>query len=174
MLSSRSTHTVTYSGNIEILESTIPSEPPYSTLTADKVCDFSNHDIIGMNGGDKYNTGYQTWTISLAGNDGKGDHIVFELLAGEVGKSDLYGKYTVGENKGTYTALPGYVEGFTLMNSWYYYKQNTANVTEYAPIVSGWVEISKNDDNTITVTFDIFDDKNNHVTGAWTSSGSAI
>ena len=174
MLISGSKHTVTYSGDIEILKSTIPSEPPYSTLTADKVCDFSDHDITGMDMGDAYNTGYQTLAISLLGNDSTGDHVMFELIAGEVGKSDIYGKYTVSDSMGAYTVLPGYVEGFTLMSSWYYYKQNTANITEYAPIVSGWVEIAKNDDGTITLTFDVYDDLNNNITGSWTSSYSVI
>ena len=170
MLLSGSTHTVTYSGDIEILASTIPTEPPYSTLTADKVCDFSNHGIMGTDRGDAYNTGYQTFAISLSGNDGMGDHVMFELLAGEVGSSDIYGKYTVSDSMEAYTVLPGYVKGFTLMSSWYYYKQNAANVTEYAPVVSGWVEIIKNDDDTVTVEFDVYDDLNNNITGSWTSS----
>ena len=169
MFMSGATHTVTYSGEIAILESFMPTEPPYSTLKTDKVCDFSNHDIMGMDMGDAHNTGYQTWSISLSGNDSKGDHVVFELLAGEVGKSEIYGKYTVGDSKGSYTAMPGYVDGFTLMSSWYYYKKNTANVTEYAPIVSGWVEISKGEDGKITVAFDVYDDLKNHITGSWTS-----
>ena len=60
------------------------------------------------------------------------------------------------------------------MSSWYYYKQNAANVTEYAPVVSGWVEITQSADETITVTFDVYDDRNNHITGTWRSSGSAL
>ena len=55
------------------------------------------------------------------------------------------------------------------MSSWYYFKQNAANITEYAPIISGWVEITKNDDETITVEFDVYDDLNNNITGSYTS-----
>ena len=174
MLLSGSTHTVTYSGDIEMLESTIPTEPPYSTLTVDKVCDLSNHDIMIMDRGDAYNTGQQTWALSLTNYDDTGDNVMFELVSGKVGKSDFYGKYTVSDSKDLYTVVPGYVEGFTRMSSWYYYKQNAANVTEYAPIVLGWVEVTKNSDETITVTFDVYDDLNNKITGSWTSNGAVI
>ena len=168
MMFSGSTHNVTYSGEIQILESTIPTEPPYSTLTADKVCDFSNHDLMCLDRGDYYNSGHQTWTVSISGNDGTGDHMAFEILGGKAGKSDFYGKYIVSGDMGEYTALPGYVEGFTLMSSWYYFKQNSENVTEYAPVVSGWVEISKQDGGAITVEFDVYDDQNNNITGKYT------
>ena len=174
MLLSGSTHTLSYSGDIEILENTIPTEPPYSTLNADKLCDLSNHDIMCMDRGDAYNTGYQTWALSLTDYDETGDNVMFELIAGEFGKSDVFGKYTVSDSMGSYTVLPGYVKGFTLMSSWYYYKQNAANVTEYAPVVSGWVEITQSADQTITVTFDVYDDLNNNIKGSWTSSGTAI
>ena len=167
MMLSGSTHTVTYSGDVEILENTIPSEPPYSNLTADKVCDLSNHDFTCLDMGDSYNTGFQTWTISLYGNDGMGDHMVFELLAGEYGKSDIFGKYTVSDSMGEYTALPGYIEGFDLMNSWYYYKQYSTNITEYAPVVSGWIEISEDNDGAVIVSFDVYDDLGNNITGSW-------
>ena len=174
MMFSGATHTLKYSGDIEILENVIPSEPPYSTLTADKVCDFSKHGLSYMDMGDAYNTGCQTWTVSISGNDASGDHVVFELLAGEYGKSDLFGRYTVSDTMGEYTALPGYVDGFTLMNSWYYYRPSIADISDFAPVVSGWVEISENTDGTVTIAFDVCDDQNNNITGSWTSSGPAI
>ena len=66
------------------------------------------------------------------------------------------------------TALPGYVDGFTLMSSWYYYKDNALHISEFAPIVDGWVDIQKNDEGTYAITFDVYDDLNNNITGTYT------
>ena len=170
MIVSGAVHSITYSGEIEILKNTIPSESPYSTLTEDKECVFPDHGYLYMDKGDSYGTGYQTWSFTLSGNHGKGDAVAFELLGGECGKSDIFGRYTVSDSMGEYTALPGGVEGFTLINSWYYYRKNMANITEYAPIVAGWIEISENNDGTLSVEFDLYDDLNNNITGSWTSN----
>ena len=72
---------------------------------------------------------------------------------------------------GEYTALPGHIQGFTLVDSWYYYREDISSITEYAPVFAGWVEITENADRTITVAFDVYDDLNN--THTQTSSPSA-
>ena len=56
------------------------------------------------------------------------------------------------------------------MDSWYYYKGDAQHITGYAPVVSGWVEITDNHDGNVTLTFDVYDDLNNHITGTWTGS----
>ena len=66
------------------------------------------------------------------------------------------------------TALPGYVDGFTLMSSWYYYKDNALYISEFAPIVDGWVDIQQNDKGTYTITFNVYDDLNNNIIGTYT------
>ena len=79
--------------------------------------------------------------------------------------ADISGKYTISTSMDEYTAFPGYVDGFTLMSSWYYYKDNALHISEYAPIVDGWVEIQKTGKGTYTITFDVYDDLNNNITG---------
>lgn len=141
MYMSGSTHTLTFSGEIEIHENFMPTEPPYSTLTEDKECDFSNHSLTYSDQSDDYDTDLQAWDVSVSGNYGTGDHVAFVLLGGAEGESDIFGRYTVGDS-----------------------------IIEYAPVVDGWVEIKENSDKTVTITFDVYDDLNNNITGSWTST----
>ena len=165
MHSSGATHIVTFTGDVEILENTMPSEAPYSTLTSDKVCDLSNHSFSCYYNGKSYGDGYQSWMVSIYNEKFVGDNLVFEILCGTDMNADISGKYTISTSMDEYTAFPGYVDGFTLMSSWYYYKDNALHISEYAPIVDGWVEIQKTGKGTYTITFDVYDDLNNNITG---------
>ena len=169
MYFSDATHNVTFSGDVEILENTIPSEAPYSTLTSNKVCNLSNHSFSCYYGKETYGSDYQSWTISIYPENYVGDEIAFEILYGTDGDTNISGKYTISNSLNEYTAIPGYVEGFTLMSSWYYHRANALHISDYAPIVEGWVEIQTNDDGNYTITFDVYDDLNNNITGTYTS-----
>lgn len=165
---SGSIHSITFSGDVEILENTMPSEPPYSTLTSDVECDLSNHavDIWHTNAPD--GTGYHSYMVSINPNNSIGDDVVFEILCGTDSDVDISGRYTVSNSMEEFTVIPGYVDGFTLKRSWYYHKSNSMNISDYAPIVDGWVEISVTDKKVFTVTFDVYDDLNNNITGTVT------
>ena len=165
-MSNGATHTITFTGDVDILENTMPSEAPYSTLTSDRVCDLSNHSFSCYYNEKSYGDGYQSWTVSIYNEKYVGDNIVLEILCGTDMNADISGKYTISNSLDEYTAFPGYVDGFTLMSSWYYYRENALNISEYAPIVDGWVEIQKNDEGTYTITFDVYDDLNNNITGS--------
>ena len=165
-MSNGGTHTITFTGDVDILENTMPSEAPYSTLTSDRVCDLSNHSFSCYYNEKSYGDGYQSWTVSIYNEKSVGDNIVLEILCGTDMNADISGKYTISNSLDEYTAFPGYVDGFTLMSSWYYYRENALNISEYAPIVDGWVEIQKNDEGTYTITFDVYDDLNNNITGS--------
>ena len=166
MYFSGATHNITFSGKVEMLDSTMLSEPPYSTLKSDKECDLSNHSLSIWSNGDVYNVGYHSWTVSITPENSVGDNLMIEILRGADENADISGKYTISNSLDEYTAFPGYVDGFTLMSSWYYYRENALNISEYAPIVDGWVEIQKNDEGTYTITFDVYDDLNNNITGS--------
>ena len=168
MYFSGATHVISFSGDVEILENTIPSESPYSTLASDKVCELSNHSFSCYNNGDSYGTGYHSWVVSIYPDNSVGDNMIFEILCGTDMNADISGKYTISKSRNEYTAIPGYVDGFTLMSSWYYYKDNALYISEFAPIVDGWVDIQKNDEGTYTITFDVYDDLNNNITGTYT------
>lgn len=60
----------------------------------------------------------------------------------------------------------------SVLQKWYYYREDISSITEYAPVVAGWVEITENADRTITVAFDVYDDLNDNITGSWTSSST--
>ena len=165
-MSNGATHTITFTGDVDILENTMPSEAPYSTLTSDRVCNLSNHSFSCYYNEKSYGDGYQSWTVSIYNEKFVGDNIVLEILCGTDMNADISGKYTISNSLDEYTAFPGYVDGFTLMSSWYYYRENALNISEYAPIVDGWVEIQKNDEGTYTITFDVYDDLNNNITGS--------
>ena len=167
-MSNGATHTITFTGDVDILENTMPSEAPYSTLTSDRVCNLSNHSFSCYYNEKSYGDGYQSWTVSIYNEKFVGDNIVLEILCGTDMNAEISGKYTISNSLDEYTAFPGYVDGFTLMSSWYYYRENALNISEYAPIIDGWVEIQKNDKGTYTITFNVYDDLNNNITGTYT------
>jgi hypothetical protein len=160
-------HSITFSGEVEILENTLPSEPPYSTLTSDKECDLSNHAIDIWSREAPAGAGYNAYAVSINPNNAIGDDIVFEILCGTDKNADISGRYTVSNSLDEFTVVPGYIDGFTLASSWYYHKPTSMSISDYAPIVDGWVEISVTDKKTYTVTFDVYDDLNNNITGSW-------
>ena len=164
---SQSTHTITFSGEVETIESTIPSEAPYSQLTSNKVCDLSNHSVMHYREKEVYGDGYVAWVISINSNGYTGDNIAFTVLCGKDENANLSGKYTVSDSMEEFTVLPGYIDGFTLMDSWYYHYDCAMLVSEYAPVVKGWVEIQYNENGIMGVSFDVYDDLNNNITGSW-------
>lgn len=168
MYFSGATHNLSFSGDVEILENTIPDEAPYSTLTSNKECDLSNHTIEIWSHGDRYESDYLSWGVSITSNNPVGDSISFEILRGTDSDTDFSGRYTVSNSMEEFTVVPGYVNGFTLTASWYYYRENSLHISAFAPIVDGWVEIQVTDDNVYNVTFDVYDDLNNNITGTFT------
>jgi hypothetical protein len=168
MYFSGATHTITFSGEVDILENTMPSEAPYSTLTSDKVCNLSNNSFSCYYNEKSYGHGYQSWMISIYPENSVGDNLMLEILCGTDKNTDISGKYTISNSMEEYTARSGYIDGFTLMSSWYYHRENALHISQYAPIVDGWVEIQKNDKGTYTITFNVYDDLNNNITGTYT------
>ena len=164
---SKATHNITFSGEVEIIENTIPSEAPYSQLTSDKVCDLSDHSIWYYPTDKVYGDGYMAWAISLNTNGYIGDNIAFTVLRGKDENVNISGRYTLSDSLEEYTVLAGYVDGFTLMDSWYYYYDSAMHVSEFAPIVKGWVDIQIGEDESVNLSFDVYDDLNNNITGSW-------
>lgn len=170
MYFSGATHNVTFSGEVEILDSTILSGAPYSTLKSDKECDLSNHSLSIWNNGDVYNVGCHSWTISITPEDTVGDNLMIEILCGTDDDADISGKYTISDSMAEYTIVPGYVDGFTLKSSWYYYEASALNISEIAPVVGGWIDVQAGDNGLYTITFNLFDDKGNNITGTYSNA----
>ena len=169
MFFSGATHNITFSGKVEMLDSTMLSEPPYSTLKSDKDCDLSNHSLSIWSNGDVYNVGYHSWTVSITPENSVGDNLMIEILRGADENADISGKYTISNSMEDYTIVPGYVDGFTLMSSWYYYEASALNITNIAPIDGGWIEIQAGDNDVYTITFELSDDKGNKIVGTYSN-----
>lgn len=170
MYFSGATHNVTFSGEVEILDSTILSGAPYSTLKSDKECDLSKHSLSIWNNGDVYDVGYHSWTISITPENTAGDNLMIEILCGTDDDADISGKYTVSDSMDEYTIVPGYVDGFTLTSSWYYYEVSALNISEIAPVAGGWIDVQAGDNDLYTITFNLFDDKGNNITGTYSNA----
>ena len=173
MCFSGATHNITFSGKVEMLDSTMLSEPPYSTLKSDKECDLSDHSLSIWYSGDVYGVGYYSWTVSITPNNSVGDNILIEILRGTDENADISGKYTISNSMEDYTIVPGYVDGFTLMSSWYYYEASALNITDIAPFVDGWIEIQAGDNDVYNITVNLYDDKGNKIVGTYSNAAPA-
>ena len=157
-----------YSGNLEIQG--IPG--PYSTLEGDYTLNLEGASGFAVYCGDNYYTGGATWMISLnplSGPDGFMTVIVAESTSFEEGiptgtyeagasVTILYpGEYLTGFMDGGYLSGTNYVGGFT----------SDGYVTEFAPAISGDLNITNNNDGTYIISFSFVDDLGNTWEGEW-------
>ena len=157
-----------YSGNLEIQG--IPG--PYSTLEGDYTLDLEGASGGATYYGDYYYTGGANWIISLnplSGPDGFMTEIVAESTSFEEGiptgtyeagasVTILYpGEYMTGFMDGDYLFGTNYVGGFT----------SDGYVTEFAPAISGDLNITNNNDGTYIISFSFVDDLGNTWEGEW-------
>lgn len=157
-----------YSGDLEIQG--IPG--PYSTLEGDYTLDLEGASGFAAYYGDYYYTGGANWVISLnplSGPDGFTTEIVAESTSFEEGiptgtyeagasVSTLYpGEYMTGFMDGGYLFGTNYVGGFT----------SDGYVTEFAPAISGDLNITNNNDGTYVISFSFVDDLGNTWDGEW-------
>lgn len=178
MLNSGIAHRVTYDGgNIEILDLSEGEGGGgdygdyYSTLTEDWYCNLSDHYIYAENYGDWYEVGYDNWFIMIDPNTGVGDYILFDIVANKTNTDNFLGTYTISDSFGMATGVCGYLDydGY-MAGCWYYRSDDGENISSYAPMVDGWIEIVENLDGTITIEFDAWDDADYNITGKWTGT----
>ncbi len=164
-------HTVTYEGNIIVVDASSggegggEGEGPYSTLWEDYRCNFNDHTLYYAYYSDYYEVGYMNWTFAVMPNDGEGDFVQFDVLAGANSTSDFFGEYAINDSYEAYTSYPGYIDwdGY-MVGAWYY----TDDGFTMAPFVDGTMSVKDNGDGTVTVEFDVYDDCDNNITGSWT------
>ena len=175
MLNTGIAHRVTYDGGyFEILDMSEGEGGGdygdyYSTLTEDWYCNLSNHTIYAENCGDWYKVGYDNWLIMIDPSTGVGDYVMFDLLAASTGTDNFVGTYTISDSLGMGTGVVGYIDydGY-MAGCWYYRFEDGENMSSYAPMVDGWIEVVDNLDGTITIEFDAWDDADYNITGSWT------
>ena len=166
-------HTVTYSGDITIYDSSQGGEGgddeyegPYSTLYEDYRCNFDDHVLYYAYYGDYYEVGNMNWTFAIMPNGGEGDFVQFDVVASSNSTTDFFGEYTISNSYDAYTAYPGYIDYWDgyMAGSWYY----TEDGWTMAPFIDGTMSVVDNGDGTVTVEFDVYDDYYNNITGSWT------
>ena len=168
---SGATHKVSFSGDIVIMDGTYNDGgegggdygDTLTMLEGDYTCAFDHHVLLYEGYGDYYGIGLQNWVLSIAPNDGEGDCVQFDILAG-ADSTDFAGTYAISGSFGSYTAYPGEVSGGYIVGSWYY----TADYSVMAPFIDGTVWVTNNGNGTYTVAFTLYDDAYNFVEGTWT------
>ena len=165
-------HIITFSGDITITDASTGGgggdyEGPYSTLWEDYRCNFDDHTLYYAYYSDYYEVGYMNWTFAVMPNDGEGDFVQFDVLAGADSTTNFFGEYAINDSFEAYTSYTGYIDwdGY-MVGAWYY----TEDGYTMAPFVDGTMSVVDNGDGTVTVEFDVYDDCDNNITGSWTGA----
>ena len=173
MMQSGQTHKVSFQGDIVIYDGTEGGEggeggggdygDVVSTLTGSHIVTLDHHTLVYEAYGDYYEVGLQNWTFMIAPNDGEGEYVQFDILAG-ADSTDFAGTYTISDSFDSYTSLPGEISGGYMNGSWLYSSDNYT----MAPFVDGTLYIANNNNGTYAVSFGLLDDAGNYVEGSWT------
>lgn len=166
-------HVVTFSGDILVTDASSGGgeggggEGPYSTLWEDYRCNFDDHTLYYAYYSDYYEVGYMNWTFAVMPNDGEGDFVQFDVLAGADSTTNFFGEYAINDSFEAYTSYTGYIDwdGY-MVGAWYY----TEDGYTMAPFIDGTMSVVDNGDGTVTVEFDVYDDCDNNITGSWTGA----
>ena len=169
-MTSGQTHKVSFAGgDIVIYDGTEGGEGGggeydiMSTLTEDHNCSLNNHTLVYQFYGDYYYIGLQNWTFMIMPNDGEGEYVQFDILAGP-DSTDFNGTYTISYEMESYTSYPGVIDGDYMAGSWLY----SSDYYTMSPFVEGTLTITNNNNDTYSVSFDVVDDAGYNVTGSWT------
>lgn len=134
-----------------------------STLTEDHTATLDHHTLVYEFYGDYYYIGLQNWTFMIAPNDGEGEYVQFDVLAGP-DSTDFAGTYTISSEMESFTSYPGVIEGGYMGGSWLY----SSDYITMSPFVEGTLTVTNNNNGTYSVSFDVTDDAGYNVTGSWT------
>lgn len=170
MMQSGKTHKVSFAGgDIVIYDGTGGGEGGggdydiMSTLTSDYTATLDHHTLVYEFYGDYYYIGLQNWTFMIAPNDGEGEYVQFDILAG-ADSTDFAGTYTISSEMESFTSYPGVIEGGYMGGSWLY----SSDYLTMSPFVDGTLTVTNNNNGTYSVSFIVTDDAGYNVTGSWT------
>ncbi len=170
MMVSGETHKVSFAGgDIVIYDGTGGGEGGggeydiMSTLTDDYTATLDHHTLIYEFYGDYYYIGLQNWTFMIAPNDGEGEYVQFDVLAG-ADSTDFDGTYAISSEMESYTSYPGVIDGGYMGGSWLY----SSDYLTMSPFVEGTLNVTNNNNGTYSVSFDVTDDAGYNVKGSWT------
>ncbi len=163
------THRVTYTGPMECVDDSAVSNS-MSTLTEDFVADLTDARMVAEYHHNFYCDWEANWLLFIAPNSGTGDYFTFDIvtdtLSMERGIDDIY---TGALTFRAHNFVPGKMQNW---GSWYYYVDAGSFPEDgaKAPLMTGTLEIIKNDNGTHTVNIDCYDDcpEPNRITATWT------
>jgi len=158
------THTAIYEGPVALHDGR-GDVKVYSTLTEDYTTDLSDHYLLYDCYGDYYDYGAFNWMILIAPNSNEGDCVQLDFITGyNDEESGFFGDYVASDYLAKWSFIPGWSNMQQLNCSWYF----TVDQEEVAPFRDGEMSIKDNGDGTITVEFEVMDDRRNTITGSWT------
>ena len=170
MMSSGETHKISFQGDIVIYDGTSGGSggggdygDVLSTLTENHTVTLDHHTLVYEAYGDYYGVGLQNWAFMIMPNDGEGEYVQFDILAGP-DSTDFAGTYAISDTFGSYTSWPGEISNGSMGGSWLY----SSDYYTMAPFVDGTLYITNNNDGTYSVSFAVVDDAYNYVDGTWT------
>lgn len=161
----------TYTGSIQMFDKSYSSN-----ITSDYT-----PNIAGLPGqayyyGDYYDVGGNNWLVLIGNFKDATDAVQLDLITPiEFGFSQglPVGVYTIGRNydEGTYAAVYGFLNGSTLIGTWFMSDIRDSSPWLHAPAKEGTVTVAKSGDD-YTLSFDFIDDspEKHRVMGDWTGS----
>ena len=161
-----STHTITYTGDLSI---ELPEPEPVSTLTGDVTLDKSNLTIVTATS-DAYvlGNGNICWQITIMedSTNGNGTYLQLQLCTST---ADSYlGTYTASNDYSTGTFIPGIVNEWGDVSSWYFDMSYYSKVAK-GPLADGTITIAENADGTKSFTLDCTDGFGHAIKGTVTA-----
>ncbi len=162
-----------YKGKIGLIDDSDDTPEIYTTLTGDHEADLSGCIGTAQFYADYYEVGASNWTVNIDPGTYPGDGFTFDLnCSGAFDEGIPSGRYEVADNYAAGTIYPGYMQYGYLYGTWWIGYATADDMTEYAPAISGGIDVTRNSDGTYTFGADFYDDAPvpNHVTGIWTGT----
>lgn len=167
------TVTCNYDGALDVIG--VPG--PFSTLTEDKELDLEGATVTASCYGDYFRTGGMQWNITISPATSGGDGVNIEIVSENVpfDQGFVTGTYTAatelypgpGEYQcGALSAYDGSLSGTIYLGG----RDDKGYYVEYAPAMSGDLDIVNNGDGTYEFTFSFLDDKGHTWSGHWSGN----
>lgn len=173
------TVTCKYSGEL-----TVQNVPQgFSTLEGDYTLNLSNSVAKAQCWGDYYGTGGANWVLEISPADGTtGDGFSTDFVSYSTDNTFIEsGSYVASEAECVNGIISGYTYPGQYLKGYYNQISNSTggtmyygdfdtygNAASYAPAISGEMKITNHEDNSYTISLNMYDDFGNNWTGEWT------
>lgn len=162
-----------YKGKIDLIDDSDDTPEVHTTLTGDHEADLSGCIGTALYYADYYEVGASNWTVNIDPGTYPGEGFTFDLnCSGPFEEGIPSGRYEVADSHAAGTIYPGYMQYGYLYGTWWTGYASADDMTEYAPAISGGIDVKRNSDGTYTFNMDFYDDAStpNRVTGSWTGT----